>query len=66
MGLRFVIDRIGRAVDPAGPDVYDCNHHLGRYADEEHRRRTCFSRHDGPPYYSPRYGEWFDDDGMPL
>lgn len=46
MGFRGIIDRIGRAVDPAGPDVYDYDHHLGGYADEEHRRRACFSRHD--------------------
>ena len=66
MGFRDIIDRIVRAVDPAGPDVYDYDHHLGGYADEEHRRRACFSGHDGPPCYSPRYDEWFDDDGMPL
>lgn len=61
MGLRDAIHSIGRAIEPCGPEVYDYNHCLGWYADEDHRRQARFS--DGSGYsYSPYYDEYFDDD----
>lgn len=66
MSLLSIVHSIGRAIDPAGPEVYDYNHHLGRYEDEDCRRSARFSRDGEAPYYSPYYDEWFDDDDMPL
>ena len=58
MGLRSVIHGIGRAVEPRGPDVYDYNHRLGWYADEDHRRRARFDGGFGADY-SPYYDRYF-------
>lgn len=63
MGLRSVIHGFGRAIEPRGPDVYDYNHHLGWYSDEDNRRRARFSDGFGFDYnpYHDRYSLSRDD-----
>lgn len=54
-----IIHKIGRAIDPAGPEVYDFNHHLGYYKSRKHRQEALFYRCGFPSImYNPYYDEW--------
>lgn len=63
MAFSDFMHSIGRAIDPAGPEVYDYNHHIGYYSSKKHRKQARFSRSGFDNLtYSPYYDEYYLDE----